>query len=399
MSAFITAPALPTQTGPEGIRYDFNDGARLWLPPGEWHAQLIDDESGNLLYGADSDGGWIYSTKKYYVAFRIRVWRRGESEPLLDHVLDLADKEVLISFPVGTLGDLMGWFPYAERFREAYGSQVVCTLARNLIELFEPNYPELELLTPDAYGAQREPYATYRIGLFFQGDLNNQPFDFRQVGLHRTAGHILGVDPTEIMPRLSLDAPRAIAEKYVCIATMSTGQAKFWNNGTGWDEVVEFLKSQGYRVLCIDRSPLIGQGFVWNKIPRHAEDYTGDRPLQERVDLLAHAEFFVGLGSGLSWLAWGCRIPVVMISGFSLARCEFDNPWRVINSHVCNGCWDDTKENFDHQDFLWCPRFKGTERQYECTRAITGKQVICTIKRLMAQRATHGAEASLRAVA
>lgn len=383
MAPFIDPPALPTQLGPEGIRYDFNDGARLWLPEGQWHAQLIDDESGNLLYGADCNGGWILSTKKYYVPFRIKVWRRGEAQPLLDHVLDLSGKEVLISFPVGTLGDLMGWFPYAERFRDTYGSRVVCTLAQNLIDLFAPNYPGLELLTPEQFDTTRELYATYRIGLFFGGDLDHQPFDFRQVGLHRTAGHILGVDPAEVVPRLTLSAPRTIPEKYVCIATMSTGQAKFWNNGTGWDEVVDFLLSQGYRVLCIDRSSVTGQGFVWNKIPRNAEDFTGDRPLQERIDLLAHADFFIGLGSGLSWLAWGCRIPVVMISGFSLARCEFDNPWRVINTHVCNGCWDDIRENFDHHDYLWCPRFKGTERQFECTRAITGQQVTNTLRRLI----------------
>jgi len=38
--------------------------------------------------------------------------------------------------------------------------------------------------------------------------------------------------------------------------------------------------------------------------------------------------------------------------------------------------------NFDHKDYFWCPRHKGTDRQFECTRAITGKQVIGTIERL-----------------
>lgn len=99
--------------------------------------------------------------------------------------------------------------------------------------------------------------------------------------------------------------------------------------------------------------------------------------------LLEHAEFFIGLGSGLSWLAWGCRIPVVLISGFSLPASEFYTPWRVINTHVCNGCWDDVRLNFDHQDYFWCPRHKGTDRQYECTRFITGKQVIGHLRRLI----------------
>ncbi|MGP2504560.1 autotransporter strand-loop-strand O-heptosyltransferase, partial [Pantoea ananatis] len=39
----------------------------------------------------------------------------------------------------------------------------------------------------------------------------------------------------------------------------------------------------------------------------------------------------------------------------------------------------------DHKDFFWCPRHKGTERQFECTRLITGKQVSGVVDRLHAQ--------------
>ncbi len=47
------------------------------------------------------------------------------------------------------------------------------------------------------------------------------------------------------------------------------------------------------------------------------------------------------------------------------------------------GCWDDVNENFDSYDFFWCPKFKGTDRQYECTRLITGRQVIKHVQRVM----------------
>jgi autotransporter strand-loop-strand O-heptosyltransferase len=50
-------------------------------------------------------------------------------------------------------------------------------------------------------------------------------------------------------------------------------------------------------------------------IPHGVEDETGDRPLQERARWLRHADFFIGLSSGLSWLAWAVGTPVVMISG------------------------------------------------------------------------------------
>ncbi|WP_236912374.1 autotransporter strand-loop-strand O-heptosyltransferase [Cronobacter sakazakii] len=159
--------------------------------------------------------------------------------------------------------------------------------------------------------------------------------------------------------------------------------AKSTNLNKPGSQEMTFLKAQGYRVLCIDKERVVGRGYVWNKIPHGAEDFTGNLPLRDRVALLEHAEFFIGLGSGLSWLAWGCRIPVVLISGFSLPASEFYTPWRVINTHVCNGCWDDVRLNFDHQDYFWCPRHKGTDRQYECTRFITGKQVIGHLRRLI----------------
>ncbi|MDE1188050.1 MAG: autotransporter strand-loop-strand O-heptosyltransferase [Pantoea sp.] len=384
---FVLPPDRPSIKGPAGIFYDFNDGARILLPAGRWRVALLDDDSGNVLFSCESGAGWVTSAKKYFVRFRIQVWRGDEVAPLLDETLSLKDREVLISFPTGTLGDLLGWFHYAERFRLLHGCRLECAMAPNIISLLEGQYPHIRFSAPDAV-VQRAPYATYRIGLFFGGNDTHQPIDFRQTGFHRIAGHILGVDPREEAPRLNLSAARTITEPYVCIAVQSTSQAKFWNNGHGWAEVVAHLKALGYRVLCIDREARTGRGFVWNHIPYGAEDFTGNLPLQKRVDLLRHASFFIGLASGLSWLAWAAQIPVVLISGFSLPGAEFYTPWRVFSSHGCSGCWDSLHETFDHQDFFWCPRHKGTDRQFECTRLITGKQVCGVTDRLHAQ--LHG---------
>ncbi|WP_455656845.1 autotransporter strand-loop-strand O-heptosyltransferase, partial [Phascolarctobacterium sp.] len=177
---------------------------------------------------------------------------------------------------------------------------------------------------------------------------------------------------------------RRIKEPYVCIAAQASSQAKYWNNGRGWLNVVRHLKELGYRVLCIDRENNYGMGSRYNIIPYGAEDFTGRRPLQERIDLLYHADFFVGLSSGLSWVANGVGIPVVLISGFTLPINEFATPYRVISYHVCNGCWNDTRVVFDHKDFEWCPRHKGTDRQFECSRYITPEAVNKVIDRLMA---------------
>src|SRR5476651_2449087 len=119
-----------------------------------------------------------------------------------------------------------------------------------------------------------------------------------------------------------------------------------------------------------------------NLMPEGAEDFTGNRPLQERMSLLHHADFFVGLSSGLSWLAWAAGTPVVMISGFTHPLNEFATPFRVINYHTCNSCWNDPHLRFDHKDFLWCPRHKDTPRQFECTRLITVDQVKSAIRKV-----------------
>jgi len=136
------------------------------------------------------------------------------------------------------------------------------------------------------------------------------------------------------------------------------------------------LRAAGYEVVCIDQKQVHGQKLTWTQIPNGARDETGDRPITERARWLKHAAFFVGNSSGLAWLAWAAGTPVVLISGFTHPNNEFETPYRVINWHACNSCWNDVRVRFDHRDYMWCPRHGGTDRQFECTRLITAAQVI-----------------------
>jgi autotransporter strand-loop-strand O-heptosyltransferase len=389
--AYPPAAATPTQVGNHGIRYDFNMGARVLAPSGNWRVQLRDLDTGNILFETTKGDVFVNSTKRYFIRFRIEAWKDGVS--LFQHDYEAAGREVLIQFPVGTLGDPIGWFPYAVRFQQQHDCRLTCAMSELLTPLFRDAYPHIKFVTheevqPDLF------YATYSIGLFFD-DADNvwQPCDFRLVGLHRTAGYILGVDPEEMPPSIVLeDSSRPIAERYVCIAAQSSSQAKYWNNPSGWLEIVKFLKDSGYRVICIDKQPVHGTGIMWNQLPHGVEDETGDRKLAERARWIKHADFFVGLSSGLSWLAWAVGTPVVMISGFTHPTNEFTTSYRVVNYHSCNGCWNDVRHRFDHHDFLWCPRHAGTPRQFECTRLITAEHVKATIKRIPAfQRQTRHA--------
>jgi autotransporter strand-loop-strand O-heptosyltransferase len=394
-SAYPPAAEIPTQSAPRDIRFDFNFGARVVLPArteGKWRVCLRDLDTGNILFQTENKGAFVASAKRFFVRFSVEVWdvdQDGTVTPVLTHQYDAHGREVLIQFPVGTLGDIMAWFPYASRFAEVHGCRLTCAMSGLLIPLLRAAYPSIRFVTHEELIAEKladKAYATYCLGLFFDDKENVwQPTDFRHVGLHRTAGYILGVDPEEEAPRLALpDESRPIPEPYVCIAVQSSTQSKNWTNPHGWHEVIAFLKASGYRVICIDQKAVHGTGIVWNHIPHGAEDQTGDKPLAERARWLRHAAFFVGLSSGLSWLAWAAGTPVVMISGFTHPTNEFTTPFRVINWHACNSCWNDVRHRFDHKDYLWCPRHAGTSRQFECSRLITGTQVINVLKRIPA---------------
>ncbi len=376
-------PERPTQTGPRGIRYDFNEGCRVAVPESghPWRVRLTDLDTGNMLFDGTLNAGLVRSSKRYFVRFGIEVWADGVS--VFTHEYDAADRPVLIQYPASTLGDTLGWFPYAERFQQRHGCRLTVSMRERFLPLFAPAYPQFTCVTaadvvPEAY------YATYRVMLYF-GDVEHlyQPVDYQLVGLHQAAAYLLGVDPAEERPRLAVvDEGPPMAGRYVCIATQSTAQCKYWNNPHGWREVVAALREAGYRVVCIDQKPVNGQGLSWNHIPHGVQDETGDRPLAERIRWLRHAAFFIGLSSGLSWLAWAVATPVVLISGFTHPLTEFATPYRVINYHACNSCWNDARLAFDHKDFFFCPRQKGTARQFECSRLITSAQVLAAIRRI-----------------
>jgi hypothetical protein len=126
--------ALPTQIDPTGIRFDFNLGARVVLPnrtEGKWRVRLRDLDTGNILFESENRGAFVASSKRYFVRFGISVWEfddAGVATRVLAHDYDATGRDVLIQFPVGTLGDILAWFPYAAGSARciAAGSRAPC---------------------------------------------------------------------------------------------------------------------------------------------------------------------------------------------------------------------------------------------------------------------------------
>ena len=191
----------------DGIRFDFNHGLRVKFPDkGEYRCVFKDLDTGCLLYSMDvKPGCTVGSVKRFFIRFGLEIYRKDDLKaPVFTHDLDLAGKEVLIQLPVGALGDTIAWFSFVERFQTKHGCRLSCSMAPEIADIFRGQYPGIAFITREEAG-KLKPYASYNLGLFFGGDTDHQPFDFRQAGLHRTAGHILGLDDlSDIQPRVDL---------------------------------------------------------------------------------------------------------------------------------------------------------------------------------------------------
>lgn len=363
-------------TDVDGLKVDFNSGARVRVTGKGWHVRISDYDSGLVGFDDEVTDCTLVAAEKYYIRWQIEVWRYGQ--PVFWHVLDLAGQKVFIFMAGSALGDSVSLFPYLRLMKEQYGCHIaVLPPNDDYINLLQTYFPDMEVVQEkpdDAYAAyclavfQKPPYLIASDSRTFTPALAARSV----LGLHRIAGKVI-YSPTR---------PRLIKEKYVCIAVQASGIMKRWLAPHGWDEVVAHLKGLGYRVLCIDgRAREEAGGYVVEK-PSGAEDFTGMLPLMDRINLLAYADFFIGLGSGLSWLADACNVPVVLISGFSLPLGEFDTPYRVTNQLVCHGCYNDIR--VDWKD--GCPYHAGTDREFECSKAISFSMVRDAIDRLIRER-------------
>ena len=339
----------------------------------KFRAEFIDD--GKIAYSTELPfNSWTKLNKGYYVKWETKVYEDGGL--IYYNIMDLKGKRVYISFGSKSLGDTLAWIPYAEEFRKKHECKLIVSTFLN--SLFVDQYKEIEFINPG--DAANNIYAQYNIGWHYTSegvyDNNKHPFDFKKMPLQKTATDILGLDYKEVRPLLKL--PNTPKKKKVGIGFHSTAQSKYWNNPDGWQTVVDHLNNLGYECMIYSKE---GDGYMGNHYPKGVKIYKGGN-LQEIIDDLSSCEFFIGLGSGLSWLAWACKLPVVLISGFSEKWAETTlDTYRVINESVCHGCFN--SERLDAGDWNWCPLHKNTDRMFECTKEITSEVVIGEINKLL----------------
>ena len=183
---------------------------------GTWRVRLRDLDTGNILFETREQAA-PSSTAPSAVSSASASRSGSGGGACLPTTTTPSGRDVLIQFPVGTLGDPPGLVPLRG---EIPGSAQLPADLRD-VGAADPAVPRrLSATSPSSPTRRRERssfYASYCIGLFFDdAEFIWQPTDFRHVGLHRTAGYILGVDPAEMAPRIAFadDGP-PIAEPYV----------------------------------------------------------------------------------------------------------------------------------------------------------------------------------------
>ena len=360
------------ETGIEGLHLDFNFGLRLDVPEGNFHVTIGDADSRMIFLDEDLSDVRLISVEHYFIRWQVEIYLDGKE--VFFHVLDLKERPVLITFKKNeALGDTLAFLPSIVEFKRLHCCNLSVLLPEYLREFVAYLYPDLKQVDTMHFNS----YATYEHNTY--GGNFAFCFDLRETPLDRASSFVLGTNTLSAKPIFKPTLPPVTEEPYVCIAVQASSVIKSWLYPGGWDIVVDYLKSLGYRIFCIDKNA--EQTSV--RKPEGAENFTGNFPIMERANMLYHAEFFIGLGSGLSWVANAVDCPVVMICGFSQDWCEFYTPYRVANRRVCNGCFNDVRVKFLKE---LCPYLKDTEREYECQRAITPRQVINAINQLIADK-------------
>lgn len=304
---------------------------------------------------------WSRSNRQWFTNWVISI--KDGDETIFEHKYNAKGKKVMITLDSKSLGDSLAWIPYCEKFRIKHRCRVVVSTFWN--DLFKDVYQGLEFVSPGS--VIPDIYASYTIGCWDR-DLNRNKFDWRETSIQKICSDILGLDCEEVKPRIKRPDTKIElnGKPLVTISEGSTAGCKQYQFPDGWQIIIDYLKEKGYEVAVISKESTSLTGII---------DLT-NRSIGETMSTILASEFYMGVSSGPSWLAWALDIPVVMISGCTNVWNEFQsNILRITNKEVCHGCMNSDKVAFDRGEWHWCLH-KDTPRHYECTKTISPQMVI-----------------------
>ena len=311
-----------------------------------------------------------------------RVWFdepvQLESKDTTENISNKEVGDLIVEVGGKALGDTIGAVAVIDKYRKISGRDI--TVLCKFSNLFTKSYPELkfENWTSDSYKYLPNDNSWILNGKIYKDRIiTNYKFD---VPLLEGFAKDFNIDTDDVKPKVDLSIKeRPIKGKYVCIAIQSTAQCKYWNYPGGWDELCRLLRKKGLTPVCIDRDYSFGVQGNFNEAPSKALKKNG-MSLEETINYLYHCEFFIGLSSGLTWLAQAVGKPTVIISNATLKDHEYinENTIRISDESVCHGCFNKPDQyKFDAGDWFWCPVYRNDDiRRFICTKAITPENVM-----------------------
>ena len=349
----------------------------------DYLVKFTDGVTGEIYYETTLDGNsWCKCDVKYFVKWNVTIY--CQDKLFWQHDYNASGKKVIIEIDTKALGDIIGWFPYVEEFRQQHGCDMYAALWSDKLFTNE-YYPHITFIKPKLVDIEfyKSVYAYYSIAVWL--DRKNKTFHrdchrYTFVGIphQQIASDQLGLKFKEIRPLINETSAKPTNQ--VCIAIYGSSGIKQWMNPSGWQEVVDWLIDRGYVVKLLGAE---SDGYKGVYYPKGVIKVDSSTDIHMASKELKQSKLFIGLGSGLTWLAWSLGVPVVVISGFSEPLTEMQSNCIRISAPpmVCSGCY--TKQIFFQDRWDYCPQHQDTARQHECSKKITSNMVIEELEKLL----------------
>lgn len=286
-------------------------------------------------------------------------------------------RKIYIHLLSNSIGDTIASTPYVSEYQKRNEVDVYYNINDSLIPVLKNSYENINFV-----GRSDLVIFDEKIELDYIFTKSVQGGYAEQLGFE---------NPKYIRPVINfIPLERPIKNKYISLGVHSTCQVKYWNHPIGiksqpesknWNDLSGILRKKGYTPVTVERDEMYGVPPFFNGVPTKSNKQIG-RTLKESMNIIYHSDFYIGLSSGMSWIAHALGKKVAMISNFTEDWNEFDlsldDYIRIEDKSVCNGCWNkiNIEHSFDKSDWYWCPRHKNTDRQFECHKAITVDDVM-----------------------
>lgn len=280
---------------------------------------------------------------------------------LSPNITNFENKTLLIHLDSFCLGDTICFSSFLDSFMELHKPKFcyVTTFFPHLLESTNPKYKfvgatddvflEVDKLINVGYDKDNTMHT-----------INGMPFAAKET-LFLPSSTPFGKPPV-------IKKERVIKKNKISIAPESLKKIATWDKEK-WQFIVNELTRSNYNVYNVSYENTLN---LENVVGVHGND-----DINVSLGHILESEIYIGLSSGLSWLAWAYDVPVVMISNFTKIQNEFDC-FRVWTPYVCHGCFN-TYNNIKGD----CPLFDNTNRANECHKSITTDMVIDQINRAL----------------